>query len=677
MSTNTFSFAHLRFLFDPPSLPQVRTYLLLRSILWQLAAIAEGLRPDLDDDDVTWTSGKGGSGSGSGSAASSKQQPPDRVSTTDPGDWGPRDLLVAGLCTLRLLRANMYYLRAAGVSPGTVGLGTSSGGSTGSRREGTAADQRSPFASGLLSLLLDYAGGVLDVMPVGGSGDDGDGGGGEEEEEEEEEEEHGAEETEIDSLRRAVRYEAAEVVGQGLEVFLPEAAQKVSFLAALFKLGLGGGNEHGDGKEEEEEYKSGGIEEESKTSGRGGSGSGTAAPSGEVTIAAAAAMADGPLPVDMDEEGCAALISGVCNAICLDPNLLLSLVPEAVRPALTVRDVPSYVAAKVRSAEKAQAQALQQRMLKEAAASSSTTAVATPPSGGGGRTGGSTSSSPRLAVPRGGGGSGRGSAGEEGTDEFELWKSGAAADLPRSGDVVVRGPDWAWGEQDGETTGRGLVVGLATWGRAIGAGHGGKGEEGTRDGVGGSGSGSSGSGGSGSGGGAVTTNGCVDRNAVRVMWEKGAINVYRWGAVDPAGRPRYDLKVLRAPVLAHDESPARGSVGSGGGGDAVGSRAAGGGKSKGQAQGGVKGRPGRGELKWSVEEVEAALLPQEGGAGRSGDDAREAPTAREVIRFIKNNAPQEWREPRRITGAENALVKVAPPVDSFSFLFCFGGVRKS
>lgn len=71
-----------------------------------------------------------------------------------------------------------------------------------------------------------------------------------------------------------------------------------------------------------------------------------------------------------------------------------------------------------------------------------------------------------------------------------------------------------------------------------------------------------------------------------------------------------------------------------------------------------------------MEEVEAALMPEEGegiAAGPDGD-GYEAPTTREVLRFIKNNAPQEWREPRRITGAENALVKVTPSPRAF-FLF--------
>lgn len=536
-------------------------------------------------------------------------------------------MLVAGLCTLRLLRANMYYLRAAGVSPGTVGLGTTSGNPPGARRD-SVVDQRSPFASGLLSLLLDYAGGVLEVLPDA------------------EQEEAGEEE--MDSLRRAVRYEAAEVVGQSLDIFLPEAAQKVGFLTALFHVGLGGDADPGtvDG-----EHKDEGELEETKTWGDG-SGRSTTSSSDEVAIAAAAAMADGPLPVDMDEEGCAALISGICNAICSDPNMLLSLVPEAVRPALTMRDVPSYVAATVRSAEKAQAQAVQQAMLKEAASSSSTSGapVATPPSGAG-ATRGSTAPSPRLTVTRGRG-SGGGGGGSDLGDGFELWKSGPTVDLPRPGDVVVRGPDWAWGDQDGDSSGRGIVVGLATWGRAVQAGSCGGAHDGPESGS--------------RGPGAEATAAAVERNAVRVMWEAGAINVYRWGAAgesDPAataGKPCYDLKVLRAPTAAAPQ----GETGRGGdvSGASEGKATTGGGKTKGQLQGGGKGRSSRGELRWSVEEVEAALLSageRSGGpGGGSGRGAQEAPTTREVLRFIKNNAPQEWREPRRITGAENALVKV-------------------
>lgn len=601
-----------------PGLSQkVRTYLLLRSILWQLAAIAEGLRPDGDEDDVSGATAASTFTAGKTDGGSSKQWS-GKETTGEVESWGPHDLLVAGLCTLRLLRANMYHLRAAGVSPGAVGLGTSSGpsSSVGGRRESGGADQRSPFASGLLSLLLDYAGGVLDVIPAGEQDEACSGGG---------------EEGDMDALRRAVRYEAAEVVGQGLEVFLPETTQKVKLLSALLRLaGRGGGV--GDGNVDDDENKDEERAEESKT--WGGRSSSTAS-----AAAAVAAMADRPLPVDMDDEGCAALLSGVCNAVCSDTNLLLSLVPEAVRPPLTVRDVPSYVAGKVRSAEKMQAQALQQRMLKEAA---STAATATPSGSGGG--GGSASA--RLSTSS----RGRDAAGDDDSGGLGLWKTGRTARLPRAGDVVIRGPDWAWGGQDGDAGGRGLVVGLATWGRAVRLGD--NIGRGSLDNARSDGSGGNGSGG-GSGGGRC---GDLRRNAVRVMWEKGAINVYRWGApdsLDSDGKPHYDLKVLRPAAVAQGDPP-RGeetmATSGGGGSDGPGSKGSGGGKSQGQAQGGGKSRAGRGELKWTAEEVEAALLPAKGGG--------EGPTAREVLRFMKNNAPQEWREPRRITGAENALVKV-------------------
>lgn len=605
----------------------MRTYLLLRSILWQLAAIAEGLNPDGDDEEASRataasTSSRTGVGSKHSSVATNADQ-------SEP--WGPRDLLVAGLCTLRLLRANMYHLRAAGVSPGTVGLGTSTGpGSSlgGPRREGGgrgggSAEQRSPFASGLLSLLLDYAGGVLDVVPLGGDEEEEDGGG------------------EMTALRRAVRYEAAEVVGQGLDIFLPKAAQKVGLLSALLRLASeGSSNADGLGVEEESKDEEGAAESKARDGRRSSN------------VAAAAAMADGPLPVDMDAEGCAALLSGVCSALCSDPNVLLSMVPEAVRPALTARDVPSYVSAKVRSAEKAQAQALT-RMLKEGSAPSATLA---PSAGGGGGEPTGSSASPRLGIPRG-----RGPVGDEDSSRLGLWKSGPMAGFPRAGDVVVRGPDWAWGGQDGNAGGRGLVVSSATWGQAVRKGHecsrdGGKRGFRNEDAGGGHGGGSCGK--------------RADRNAVRVMWEKGAINVYRWGALDPpddAGKPRYDLKVLRTPVWSQDE-PARadegiGSGASDGAGGKGGGKGGGGGGTQTQPHGGGKGQAGRGELKWSVGEIESALLPDKadgrgGGRGGSGGGNDDAPTAREVLRFIKNNAPQEWREPRRITGAENALVKV-------------------
>lgn len=577
--------------------------------------------------------------------------------------WGPRDLLVAGLCTLRVLRANMYHLRAAGVSPGTVGLGTSSSPncSSGGRRDrsGSGAEQkrreRSPFAAGLLSLLLDYAGGVLDVIPSvkGDEDDESVGGGGtllagavrpgvvEDNEE-------------MSALRRAVRYEAAEVVGRGLEFFLPDAADRVSLLSALLRQTCaddGGVENCEETKEEDGQDKPKSRESRSASA-----------------VAEAAAMADGPLPVDMDEEGCGALLSAVCGAICSDPDLLLSLVPEVVRPPLTVRDVPSYVASKLRSAEKAQAQALQNRLLKEAASAASSTS---PGSGAAGGTAPAGSGSPRPVPPSRTRGGAAGDADD--ADGLGLWKTGPTAGLPRTGDVVVRGPDWAWGAQDGEPGGRGLVVGLATWGRAAarrGDGRGpaslGPGDRADQH---------------------QQHQQRGDRNAVRVMWEKGAINVYRWGAVgrspasvsssaagysansdDGRRKPCYDLKVLRAPAIIQGDA-ARGE----GGGKATtggGESGKGGGKSekgdKGHHTSGAagKGHAVRGELKWSVADVDAALLPQgdvkDKGSGRgeqSGDTA--APTAREVLRFIKNNAPQEWREPRRITGAENALVKVS------------------
>lgn len=609
---------------------QVRTYLLLRSILWQLAAIAEGLRPDGDEDSIASTTARGRASSAGSSKESKSKLPP--VTDAAASGWGPRDILVAGLCTLRLLRANMYHLRAAGVSPGAVGLGTSSGPSSGAggRREkgGSGAEQRSPFAAGLLTLLLDYAGGVLDVIPPATYDDD-------DEEANVTSSSAGrsvvAEDgDEMSALRRAVRYEAAEIVGRGLEIFLPEARDRTALLSALFRQACGGDGdgifdgEFGETKEEEQQ--------ESKT--RDGRNI-----AGATAVAAAAAMADGPLPVEMDEEGCSALLSGVCGAICSDPDLLLSLVPEIVRPPLTVRDVPSYVASKVRSAEKAHAQALQTRLLKEAAAATSSLSP-------GGAEGASPnlSSSPRL------GASSRTRAGEGDDGEGSgLWKSGQTAGLPRAGDVVVRGPDWVWDEQDGEPGGRGLVVGLGTWGRARMRGDGSDGDS------------------------------VEDRNAVRVMWQKGTINVYRWGAVglsplspatpssstsDDGGRSCYDLKVLRPPVATQGDDGRSVAARIGDGTSSVSGGMG--------ASGGDKGHPGskshavRGELKWSAEDVEDALLKtlgggdkdKRGGRGGGGDDS-DAPTTREVLRFIKNNAPQEWREPRRITGAENALVKVS------------------
>lgn len=601
--------------------------------MWQLAAIAEGLRPDGDDDDAS-SSAASASGKSVASARSSKQSPDEGTKSEA---LGPRDVLVAGLCTLRLLRANMYHLRAARVSPGTVGLGTSSGGHglswssmSGRRGEGIGVpggsfgtDQCNPFASGLLSLLLDYAGGVLDVIPaVSGAADE-------------------DYPRELAALRCAVRYEAAEIIGRGLYVFLPEPAEKVAFLSELLRLAGGGGSSDIGSRGNYDGYDDRGDSKDEE----------------RVEKCKVSAMVDGLLPLDMDEEGCAALLSGVCNAVCSDPQALLSIVPESVRPPLTVRDIPSYVSSKVRSAERAlaqaqaQAQALQHRMQKEAAVAAAASAAGSGPSSpsDGGNSGGG------AGVNEGESSRVRRSSGNHDDDGLKLWKTGPNAGLPRPGDVVIRGPDWAWGGQDGDVGGRGLVVALATWGgEARSGGPAGGVDRGAYsriqiDGV---------SGGANSIGG--------DKNSVRVMWQKGSINIYRWGvpdSADPSGKPCYDLEVLRPPTATQDEiAVGDDNIGVGSGNEGTSTKGlTSGAKSQGQAHAVGKGRTAvaHGKLKWTVEEVEAVLLLKKGRSKSSDrDDEDEAPTTRAVLSFLKNNAPQEWREPRRITGAENALVKV-------------------
>lgn len=593
-------------------------------------------------------------------------------------------------------------MRATGVSPGTVGLGSSfiGGGAasltTGSRRDskgsvgsintsGSTTEQRSPFSMSLLLLLLDYAGGVLDVIPPPRSFR-------EDEDDDncrststtaELRRECGVpEDSEMDALRRAVRYEAAEIVGRGLDMFLPEVGDRVHLLAALLRQACGGSedeeaeDDNDDHDDHDGETKDDEFQQESKA--REGKDAGN---TGDLASAASTSskVANSLLEVEMDEEGCAALLSGVCRAVCADPDLLISLVPESMRPPLTVRDVTSYIATKVRSAERAQAQALQTRLLREAAsgvASSGAGASSGPSTGGHGQS--SSNASPRLSVSRQRGLPG--SEVEDGEGSMGLWRTGPNVGLPRTGDVVMRGPDWAWGNQDGEVSGRGLVVGWATWGRAVrranetGSGRTGRARPGSGAGL----------------GGEECDGGDADesrplRNAVRVMWEKGSINVYRWGVLDSsssnhvltspssvvdddvgARKPCYDLKVLRAPVAAQEE-PGRVEGGSStrdGGAEESKAGSGGGGGQSHQGSSKTQSAP-RGELKWTIEEVEKALLPAQSNAGRGkverassdgGDDG--APTTRAVLKFIKNHAPQDWREPRRITGAENALVKV-------------------
>ncbi|CAM9730211.1 unnamed protein product, partial [Sphacelaria rigidula] len=63
---------------------------------------------------------------------------------------------------------------------------------------------------------------------------------------------------EMSALRRAVRYEAAEVVGRGLDFFLPDAADRVSLLSALLRQTCaddGGGEDCEETKEEERHEK--------------------------------------------------------------------------------------------------------------------------------------------------------------------------------------------------------------------------------------------------------------------------------------------------------------------------------------------------------------------------------------------------------------------------------------
>ncbi|CAN0049922.1 unnamed protein product [Choristocarpus tenellus] len=294
------------------------------------------------------------------------------------------------------------------------------------------------------------------------------------------------------------------------------------------------------------------------------------------------------------------LLSTVCRTLCFDRRLLLALVPLSLKPPVSAWGVPTFILSKVRAAEKAQAMVLQAQQ------------------GDGPGSSGSGSRAAQYGHNR-----------NEGQDLDGLWKTGPGVNLPRAGDVAIRGPDWRWGEQDGGEGCRGLVVGLTSWGgRQVGADD---------------------------------LGGVV--NAVRVMWECGDINVYRWGVRGSDGEGCFDLRVLHAPSVVAVDAAIVGKGVEGGEGGVSNSTDCG-------TAGSPSGPAMKKALKWSVEHVEGALLtlsgPTSGAGSRGGRDGEgleqeRNPTAREVLRFMKNNAPQEWREPRRITGAENALVKAHKP----------------
>jgi SPRY domain len=161
--------------------PHVLTFMLLHSLLWQVAQEVEGMRPQ----------------DPSSSSSSSAAQGSAVAAVAAGSDSKAHMLLSVALALLRVLRANLYHLSAAGIAPGTCGLAAA----------GSAKDRARPFAVRLLGLLLDSVGGVLDVSV----------------------------DAPLLALQTAVRREAADTVAVGLHVFYPTAAATAELLAALLQ----------------------------------------------------------------------------------------------------------------------------------------------------------------------------------------------------------------------------------------------------------------------------------------------------------------------------------------------------------------------------------------------------------------------------------------------------------
>jgi SPRY domain len=158
--------------------PHVLTFLLLHSLLWQVAQEVEGMRPQ--------------------EPSSSSSANISAVAAVAAGsDSKAHMLLSVALALLRVLRANLYHLCAAGIAPGTCGLAAT----------GSVKDRARPFAVRLLGLLLDCVGGVLDLSV----------------------------DAPLLALQTAVRREAADTVAVGLHVFYPTPAATAELLTALLQ----------------------------------------------------------------------------------------------------------------------------------------------------------------------------------------------------------------------------------------------------------------------------------------------------------------------------------------------------------------------------------------------------------------------------------------------------------
>ncbi|CAM9487551.1 unnamed protein product [Chrysoparadoxa australica] len=323
-------------------------------------------------------------GSVAGPGQGSRQRQSQGQGQSQPGeakDEGEHDktalLLSAALALLRLLQANIYHIKVVAIPPGTVGLGWGSG----SRPLGGLQEERNkPFAQRLLALLMDYVGGVLDVDGSTGQ---------------------------LEQLQVAVRAEAAEAIGIGLEIFYPQPADRAELLRCLL-----------------EQLVSDEHQAPVRAAGSEGGGDDRAADKAGLSCM---------IPSDLLGPSRSVLLSRVVRAICCTPRLMLDIIPEPARPVLSAQTLPRFIDATVR-----------------------------------------------------------------GSTEGSCWHCSLNV-RPKAGDVVMRGPDWQWGNQDGQDKGAGygLVVRVET----------------------------------------------LDK--LRIMWSDGSVNVYRWGVLDAQGQRLFDVKIFR------------------------------------------------------------------------------------------------------------------------------------
>lgn len=188
--------------------------------------------------------------------------------------------------------------------------------------------------------------------------------------------------------------------------------------------------------------------------------------------------------------------------------------------------------------------------------------------------------------------------------------------VPKAGELVLRGPHWAYGNQDGGTGSLGVVLEVGAW---LPAGS--------------------------SRPGATAAQVPAEASKVVVQWRNGGTNAYRYGVVSTSegtfGDIVYDVSILR-PASTSSQIPAGSAAGDSGKGsdNSIFAALLAGGKSDSKAA-------VTSDMPYTPEEVTRALCEEKGNSTIS---------KRTILLYIKEHSPVEWQGQMRITKPANTLV---------------------